>query len=169
MMALALVRIDDRLIHGQVVLGWARILKPERIVVANDRVAGNAWEKKLYAASVPAPLKASFLTVEGAADEMRSGGFDGETTVLLFESVTDVHRAARAGARFEEINIGGLHYREGTRAFLPFVYLSPEDRRLLEDLIAKGVKFIARDIPGNPAIDLDPLITRGLAGPSGGV
>lgn len=168
-MALALVRIDDRLIHGQVVLGWARILKPQRIVVANDRVAGSDWERKLYTASVPAPLKASFLTVDEAAAELSAGGFAGETTVLLFESVADVHRAARAGARFEEVNVGGLHYREGTRAFLPYVYLSPEDRRLLEDLIGQGVRFVARDIPGNPAIDLDPLITKGLAGPSGGV
>jgi mannose/fructose/N-acetylgalactosamine-specific phosphotransferase system component IIB len=168
-MALVLVRIDDRLIHGQVVLGWARILKPERVVVANDRVAGNDWERRLYTASVPQPLKAAFLTVDEAAAELRAGGFAGERTVLLFESVADVHRSAAAGALFGEVNVGGLHFREGTRAVLPFVYLSEEDRQRLRELIAQGAKFVARDIPGNPAFDLGPLITQGVAGPSGGV
>jgi mannose/fructose/N-acetylgalactosamine-specific phosphotransferase system component IIB len=168
-MSLVLIRIDDRLIHGQVVLGWARILKPQRIVVANDRVAGNEWERKLYAASVPPHLKTSFLTLEETAARLRGGGFDEEATVLLFESVEDVNRVVQAGVRFDEVNVGGLHFREGTKATLPFVYLSENDKRLLKGLIDKGTKFIARDIPGNPAIDLNPLITRGVPGPSGGV
>jgi mannose/fructose/N-acetylgalactosamine-specific phosphotransferase system component IIB len=168
-MPLSLVRIDDRLIHGQVVLGWARILRPQRVVVANDRVAGNDWERKLYTASVPPPLEAVFLTVDQAAAEVRSGGFDGRKTILLFESITDVYRSASAGAHFDEVNVGGLHYREGTRAVLPYVYLSEEDRALLKKLIEQGVRFVARDIPGNPAIDLNPLITEGIVGPSGGV
>lgn len=168
-MPVVLVRIDDRLIHGQVVLGWARILKPQRIVVANDRVATSEWERKLYTASVPPPLAVSFLTIEQTAVEMLGGGFADETAVLLFESVLDIHRVAAAGVRFSEINVGGLHYRGGTRAVLPFVYLSEDDRRLLRELIEQGVKFVARDIPGNPAIDLNPLITQGVAGPSGGV
>ena len=53
-MPLSLVRIDDRLIHGQVVLGWVRALRPDRIVVANDRIAANSWERKFYTSSVPA-------------------------------------------------------------------------------------------------------------------
>ncbi len=168
-MSLTFIRIDDRLIHGQVVLGWARVLKPERIVVANDRVAGNEWERKLYTASVPPRLKTAFFTVEETAVQLRSGGLKGESTVVLFESVADVHRVGEAGVHFDEVNVGGLHFREGTKAVLPFVYLSGDDTRLLKELIARGTKFIARDIPGNPAIDLNPLITRGVAGPSGGV
>ena len=168
-MPLTLIRIDDRLIHGQVVLGWARILKPERIVIANDRVAGNEWERKLYTASVPPHLKTSFLTLDETAARFRSGGFEGGSIVLLFESVVDLHRVGEAGVHFDEVNVGGLHYREGTKAVLPFVYLSEDDRRLMKELIGKGTKFIARDIPGNSAIDLNPLIAHGAAGPSGGV
>jgi mannose/fructose/N-acetylgalactosamine-specific phosphotransferase system component IIB len=169
MMPLTLVRIDDRLIHGQVVLGWARVLKPERIVVANDRVAKNDWERRLYAASVPPQLKTSFLTLEEAAAECRSGGFKDESVVLLLESVADAHRVVEAGAHFDEINVGGLHYREGTRELLPFVYVSEDDRQLLKDLVGKGVRFIAQDIPGNPAINMNPLVTTGAASPSAGI
>jgi mannose/fructose/N-acetylgalactosamine-specific phosphotransferase system component IIB len=169
MTSLSLVRIDDRLIHGQVVLGWARVLKPDRIVVANDRVAKNDWERRLYTASVPPQLKASFLTLEETAAQIRSGAFKDESVVLLFESVADAHSVTEAGVHFDEINVGGLHYREGARELLPFVYVSDDDRRLLKDLAGKGVKLIAQDIPGNPAINLVPLVTTGAPSPSAGI
>lgn len=168
-MPLILVRIDDRLIHGQVVLGWSRILKPDQIVVANDRVAGSDWERKLYRAGVPSPTRADFLTVEQEAAHVRSGAFEEPKTILLFDSVIDVHRSAAAGARFDEVNVGGLHFREGARAVLPYVYLTEEDRALLKELMEQGTRFVARDIPGNPAIDLNAIIVAGVPGPSAGV
>jgi mannose/fructose/N-acetylgalactosamine-specific phosphotransferase system component IIB len=164
-MPVSLVRIDDRLIHGQLVLGWARVLKADRIVVANDRVAGNDWERRLYTASVPPQLAVSFLTVEDAARRELVG----HSVVLLFESVADLHGAFEAGAHFEEVNVGGLHYHEGAREVLPFVYLSDDDRSLLKDLVDRGVRLIARDIPGNPAVDLKPLLLHGGTRPSGGI
>lgn len=169
MMPLSLVRIDDRLIHGQVVLGWARVLKPDRIVVANDRVAKNDWERRLYTASVPPQLRTSFLALEETAAQIRSGGFKDESVLLLFESVADAHGVVEAGVHFDEINVGGLHYRDGTRELLPFVYVSEDDRRLLKNLAGKGVRLIAQDIPGNPAINLNPLVTAGAVSPSGGI
>lgn len=169
MMPLSLVRIDDRLIHGQVVLGWARVLKPDRIVVANDRVAKSDWERKLYGASVPPQLQASFLTLEETAARIHSDGFGDESVVLLFESVADAHAVVESGASFLEINVGGLHYREGARELLPFVYVSEDDRRLLKDLVGRGVKLVAQDIPGNPAINLAPLIVSGAPSPSAGI
>ncbi len=169
MMSLSLIRIDDRLIHGQVVLGWARVLKPDRIVVANDRVAKNDWERRLYSASVPPHLQASFLTLEETAARIRSDGFGDDAVLLLFESVADAHGVVEAGVHFDEINVGGLHYHDGASELLPFVYVSEDDRRLLKDLAEKGVKLIAQDIPGNPAINLTPLVTTGGTRPSGGI
>ena len=164
-MPLSLVRIDDRLIHGQLVLGWARVLKADRIVVANDRIAANEWERRLYAASVPPHVGVSFAPVEHAG----RASSEGQSVVLLFESVADLHRAFQSGARFEEVNVGGLHYREGTSEVLPYVYLSEEDRAVLKGLAEGGVRLIARDIPGNPAVDLHPFLVHGGARPSGGI
>jgi mannose/fructose/N-acetylgalactosamine-specific phosphotransferase system component IIB len=164
-MGVSLVRIDDRLIHGQVVLGWARVLKADGIVVANDRVAASEWERRLYAASVPLHVAVSFVAVEEAS----SAGSNGRSVVLLFESVADLHRAVESGALFDEVNVGGLHYREGTREILPYVYLTEDDRSLLEGLAKSGVRFVARDIPGNPAVDLNRILLEGGMRPSGGI
>jgi mannose/fructose/N-acetylgalactosamine-specific phosphotransferase system component IIB len=164
-MPISLVRIDDRLIHGQVVLGWARVLKADRIVVANDRIAANEWERRLYAASVPPHVAVSFSAV-GRLDTAAS---EGQSVIVLFESVADLDGAVRSGARFDEVNVGGLHYREGTNEVLPYVYLSEADRAALKNLAEKGVRLVARDIPGNPAVDLRPLLVHGGSPPSGGI
>ena len=164
-MPVSLVRIDDRLIHGQVVLGWARVLKADRIVVVNDRISANEWERRLYAASVPPHVGVTFVPVDGA----KSVSSEGQSVILLFESVSDLHDAVRSGARFEEVNIGGLHYREGANEVLPYVYLSDEERAVLKGLSETGVRLVARDIPGNPAVDLSALLIHGGARPSGGI
>jgi len=164
-MPVSLVRIDDRLIHGQVVLGWARVLNADRIVVANDRIAANDWERKLYAASVPPHVGVTFTAVNGA----ESASAEGQSVILLFETVADLDAAVRSGARFEEVNVGGLHYREGASEVLPYVYLSDEERAVLKKLSETGVRLVARDIPGNPAVDLRPFLIHGGARPSGGI
>jgi len=148
-MPLSLVRIDDRLIHGQVVLGWARVIKPDRIVVANDRIARNSWERKFYTASVPRHMKVSFFTLDDVARELLNNLFRNESVLLLFESVKDAYEVVEKGVKFEQINLGGLHYREGAEELLPYLFVTDEDKKLLRELVKKGVTLLAQDIPGN--------------------
>ena len=157
-MPLSLVRIDDRLIHGQVVLGWARVLKPDRIVVANERIAQNQWERKFYAASVPPHIKASFLTLDETVVDLLNNLYQDESVLILFESVKDIHTVVEKGVKLEEINVGGLHYRQGAQELLPYVFLTQEDRRLLRDLVKQGVTLLAQDIPGNSPTNLNSMV-----------
>jgi len=157
-MPLSLVRIDDRLIHGQVVLGWSRVLKPDRIVVSSDRIAESSWERKVYGAGVPPTIKVSFLTVEETAVELLNNLFKNESVLLLFESVKDVYDVVEKGVQLEEINIGGLHYRDGSEELLPYVFLTEDDRKLLRELVKKGVRLLARDIPGNSGTVINSMV-----------
>ena len=157
-MPLSLVRIDDRLIHGQVVLGWARVLKPDRIVVANDRIAKNQWERKFYTASVPPRIKVSFLSLEETTVELLNNLYKSESVLMLFESVKDIHHVIEKGVKLNEVNVGGLHYRQGADELLPYVFLTDEDRSLLRDLVKQGVTLTAQDIPGNSATNINSLV-----------
>lgn len=148
-MPLSLVRIDDRLIHGQIVLGWARVIKPDRIVLANDRIVHSEWERKFYTSSVPPHIKVSFLSLDETARELLNNLFGKESVILLFEGVEDVYTVVGKGVLFTEINIGGLHYKEDSRELLPYVYVSERDRDMLRELVKKGIKLLAQDIPGN--------------------
>lgn len=157
-MPLCLVRIDDRLIHGQVVLGWARALKPDRIVVANDRIAANSWERKFYTSSVPPNIRVSFLGLEETARQLLNNLFRNESVMILVESVQDVHTVVELGVTLEEVNVGGLHYREGAHEILPYVFLTDEDKVYLRELVKRGVRLTAQDIPGNTARNINALV-----------
>jgi mannose/fructose/N-acetylgalactosamine-specific phosphotransferase system component IIB len=157
-MPLCLVRIDDRMIHGQVVLGWARVLKPDRIVLANDRIAGNSWERKFYTASVPSQVKLSFLTLAETTVEYFNELFKDESVLILFDSVGDIFNVIESGVMFDNINVGGLHFRPGAEEILPYVFLTEEDKRLLRELVKRGVTLIAQDIPGNPSVNINSIV-----------
>ena len=157
-MPLSLVRIDDRLIHGQIVLGWARLLKPDRIVVANDRVAKNNWERKFYTSSVPKHIKVSFLTLEETARDLLNNLYKNESVMILFETTKDAYLVVEKGVRFEEINIGGLHHREGANEVLSYVFLTQEDTNLLRELVKQKIRLFAQDIPGNQPTILNPIV-----------
>jgi mannose/fructose/N-acetylgalactosamine-specific phosphotransferase system component IIB len=157
-MSLSLVRIDDRLIHGQVVLGWAKAIKPDRIVVASDRVAASGWERRFYSSSVPSHIKVAFFDLDETARQIANDLFEGEVVLLLFETVQDVLTVVEKGVSFPRVNVGGLHYREGAEEVMPFIFLTPEDRQSLRELVKKGVTLMAQDIPGNEARVINSLV-----------
>ncbi len=157
-MAVKLARIDDRLIHGQVILGWVPSVKPDRIVVANDRVAGSDWERKFYSSCVPPEVNVSFATVAEAARQIGADLYQTEQLIVLLESAQDTLALIGGGVELKEVNVGGLHYREGSVELLPFVFLVHEERNALRELVKRGVTLWAQDVPSNPAKNINSLV-----------
>lgn len=157
-MPVKLARIDDRLIHGQVILGWVPAVKPDRIVVANDRVAGSDWERKFYSSCVPPEVNVSFATVAEAARQIRADLYQTEQLIVLLESAQDTLAFIGSGIDLKEVNVGGLHYREGSVELLPFVFLVHEERNALRELVKRGVTLSAQDVPSNPAKIINSLV-----------
>jgi mannose/fructose/N-acetylgalactosamine-specific phosphotransferase system component IIB len=157
-MPVKLARIDDRLIHGQVILGWVPAVKPDRIVVANDRVAGSDWERKFYSSCVPPEVNVSFANVADAARQIAGDLYQNEQIIVLLESAQDTLRLMAAGIDLKEVNVGGLHYREGSVELLPFVFLVHEERNALRELVKRGVTLFAQDVPSNPAKIINSLV-----------
>jgi len=157
-MPVKFARIDDRLIHGQVVLGWVPVVRPDRIVVANDRVAGSDWERRFYASCVPPEVRVSFFTVEDTARQLHSNLFGDEDLFLLFESAKDVQALVKAGVELKEVNVGGLHYRDDSLELLPFVFLTDDERASLRELVKLGITLAAQDVPSNPARVINSLV-----------
>jgi len=157
-MAVKLARIDDRLIHGQVILGWVPSVKPDRIVVANDRVAGSDWERKFYSSCVPPEVNVSFATVAEAARQISADLYQTEQLIVLLESAQDTLALIGGGVDLKEVNVGGLHYREGSVELLPFVFLVHEERNALRELVKRGVTLSAQDVPSNPAKIINSLV-----------
>lgn len=163
-MSLALARVDDRLVHGQVVVGWGRILSPQRLLVADDEVASNEWERDLLRA-ITEDVEVVTVPVAGAAGALEQEAVRRGRAILLFRSPEAAWRAHQAGARFAELQIGGLHYAPGRERVYDYLYLNDDDRRALGALLAAGVRVFAQDAPGAPARDAADWLPPPRSGP----
>ncbi len=158
-MSLVLARIDQRLIHGQVTVGWMSGLGYDRILVADPEAAADDWEREMLESAAPPGTEVEVLDPAGAAGRLREG-VPGRT-VLLVRSPAFMLTLVREGAPVPEVNVGGLHFREGARRFLDFLYLTREDVEALRGLAGLGIRLIARDLPGNPGTDLNAALAEG--------
>jgi PTS system mannose-specific IIB component/fructoselysine and glucoselysine-specific PTS system IIB component len=149
-----LFRVDERLIHGQVVVGWARKLRPRRIIVVDDELAGDAVEQSIYRTGIPADIRADFLSETEAVAALPRAVEEPEPAFVLTPDLPTMARLARRGVPIEEINVGCIHRGEGRRRVLPYVSLDEGDERLIEELEREGVRVVARDVPTAAAVRL---------------
>ncbi len=163
-MDLLLARIDDRLIHGQVVVGWVRALNIERLVVANDSIAANAMQRTLMEMAVPSGLKVSLCTIQEAADVTR--GIGSEKTLLLFSNPQDALAFTRAGGKTSSINVGGMHFCNGKRQVCPIVCVDERDVQAFRELKSLGMELEVRAVPGDTREPLDKYLPELKAGAS---
>ncbi len=156
-MPLVLARIDDRFIHGQVIVGWSRKLRPDRIILCNDRIAADPWQSRVYASSVPPEMQVSVLdreaTVRLLSDD--NGAANGEDVILLVGSPADMRDLHDRGLALGEVNVGGMHYVKGKSELLEFVYVDRGDLNAMRALDEQGVRLSAQTVPGGRAVMLD--------------
>jgi mannose/fructose/N-acetylgalactosamine-specific phosphotransferase system component IIB len=155
--SIVLNRIDDRLIHGQVVVGWGQPLDIGFIVLVDDDVAASDWEQELYRMGTPPEMEVHFHSVDDAAAALPKYQADERPGILLTGDVASMLRLVKqAGIR--EVNIGGIHHRADRKQRLRYVFLSPDEEQLLRDIAAAGATVTAQDVPATHPVPLDELL-----------
>ena len=157
-MAVELMRIDDRLIHGQVVVGWGQPLDIGFLVLVDDEVAQSDWEQELYRMGVPPEMDLKFESVAGAARRMPTYRADPRTGMLLTGEVATMRKLVELVPDIRRVTVGGLHHRAGRTERLRYVFLAPEDEAELRALAAAGVTVSAQDVPSAHAVPLGELL-----------
>lgn len=160
-MPFAMVRVDDRMIHGQVVVGWASVLHPDRIVLCHDEIAQNEWEKELYESSfADSGIKINVFTVDELLRYIRSEEFEKEKVILLVETPKDALRLLEKGVAFGCLNIGGLHYRANKKELNHYIYVDSEDIQALVEISRRGVKIEGQDVPSARKVDVVEMLQK---------
>jgi mannose/fructose/sorbose-specific phosphotransferase system IIB component len=159
-MGVVLLRIDDRLVHGQVVEGWLKAIRATRIVVASDSVASDEMQKALYLLAVPQGVPLSCLSLDEAAEAWASAPWKNERVLVLVSSPQDVVTLLQKGVRIESVNVGGLHFREGRVQILKAVSVDEHDVEALKTLMQRGVLLEARPLPLDEPVDLKSYLDR---------
>jgi mannose/fructose/N-acetylgalactosamine-specific phosphotransferase system component IIB len=155
---LLLARIDDRLIHGQVVHGWGTFLRPTWMGIVSDSLRADPARAGLYLFAAPEGARAVALSVEETLLEETRRTIEAERSILLFPGVEEALRLKQGGFPLVDVNVGGLHHAPGTSALLPYVYLDGKARDQLRAMAALGVRLTAQDLPTNPAHRLEALL-----------
>lgn len=161
-----LARIDDRLIHGQVVEGWVNFLTATCILVADDKVAANPLQRSILEISAPEGLKVVIGTVSEICDKLRSSPLDTERTILLFSNPADVVRAIKAGLTFPAINLGGLHFVPGKRRVMDVLAVDDVDLEALQTLLQQGMKVEIQTVPTERPQSLEKVLKASLGAAS---
>ncbi len=164
-MRLVLARIDDRFIHGQVTVGWGQRLRPDLILLANDEIAGDAWQTQVYASTVSAGMAVVVRSLHESAaalrEPIRTGG--GHARVLLLTgSPGDMHTLISLGAPVEKVNVGGMHFAAGKQQLLPAVYVDRDDLAVFRALLRRGVRLAAQAVPGGREHVIDDAVLAAM-------
>jgi PTS system mannose-specific IIB component/fructoselysine and glucoselysine-specific PTS system IIB component len=157
-MAILLYRVDDRLIHGQVILGWGRPLGIDFILLVDDQVRESPWEQDLYRMGVPAGIEVIFASRAEAAGLVAQHRDDGRRGIVLAGEIGTMTYLSHAGVIIPGVNLGGIHHQPGRTERLPYLYLTDEELKELEELQASGVEVSAQDLP-----TANPVPLRSLA------
>jgi len=157
-MPIVLCRIDDRLIHGQVVIGWGRAMGIELIILVDDQVAASDWEQELYRMAVAPEIEVRFVTVADATAHMSEWQSNGKRGLMLTGDVETMATLRTSNPEVvQRINLGGIHHRPGRRERLPFLYLTDQELSSLQSLEAAGAVITAQELPSTPPVGLRSL------------
>lgn len=148
-MGIVLVRIDNRLIHGQILEAWVPALQADCIVVANNQLAEVAFQKVLMESAVPKGIKVAIGTIEEMVEILRSNELNERRILLLFGNAQDALEAHRLGVPFEELNLGNLHGGKNKKRLSCTVALNDDDMVQLQALEDDGVKVVLQCVPSD--------------------
>ncbi len=155
-MALVLVRVDCRLIHGQIVEAWVPHTGANCLLVANDDLVGNSVLRAVMEMAVPPGIHTVFCRVEEVGCVLPEIDRQGERAILLCATFGDALDIYRRGVRFSDLNIGNLHYEAGKVEIAPSVYFAREDFEAVHCLSHHGVAVNVRATPFEAGTSFGP-------------
>lgn len=159
-MKIVLVRVDDRLIHGQVAVGWTRTIGASHIVVANDDVAKDNTQKMLLKMATPVGVKSTILSVDEAAALLAAEKFGNDKVLVLVRDPKSLLRLIEGGVKFDKVNIGNVRMMDGRQRITKEVAATSEEVEDWKQLDQAGIKLEALWIPGGSATNFNEVIRK---------
>jgi mannose/fructose/N-acetylgalactosamine-specific phosphotransferase system component IIB len=152
---ISLFRIDDRLIHGQVVIGWGIKLNPDQYVIIDDDLED--WEADLYLGCLEDESKGLIVNTDEAAKSYQEWIDSRKHIVILVKSPTIIEKLISKGVHLDQINLGGLHYLEGKKQYLNCLYLYDEECETLKRII-NDCHVSYQPLPSDHKVDLKTVL-----------
>lgn len=155
---IVLARVDDRLIHGEVVSVWTPSLSVNRIMIADDGVAADKFNSRVLKALAPAGVKVNVYSVDTAAEKLKGDDVKGERIMVLVKTPITFQKLVNSGLAIKEVNLGGMGLRDERKPFIKNVSASPDEIEAIKDMRSKNVRVYYQLVPEQQVIEVDEYI-----------
>ena len=159
-MNLSLIRIDNRLVHGQILEAWVPFIGASHIVVVNDEIAGDLFRESVIRMVVPRQIEMHVHSIEKFSKALVYKNYRRERSIILFDNVNDLLRAYRLGFKFDRLNIGNVHNDNGVYHPTPSISLNEDSVRDLMSLADSGITIEIRCVPRDKPVDFPRAVKK---------
>lgn len=156
-MPINVARIDDRLIHGQVITTWVKNFDIEQVLIINDKVAADKVQQSVLTMSAPPDLKVLVFGVSQFIDILKKTEIK-KRTMLLFTNSIDVNKLIEEGLKIDKLNVGGMRMQDGRHQLSRAVSVTAEEEQAFKNIIANNVEVEVQMVPKDPVVDLKTLL-----------
>ena len=154
------VRIDTRLLHGQVATAWTKQIAPDRIIVVSDGVAHDQLRKTMIEQAAPPGVPANVVPIKKMIEVSKDPRFGATKVFLLFENPQDLLKAIEGGVDIKKANIGSMAHSVGKVVVTNAIAMGEDDVKTIEAIRAKGVELEARKVPADASEDIDAMLKK---------
>lgn len=148
------LRVDHRLLHGQVAFSWTSHLSADCILIASDAVMNDEIRKASIKLAKPQGVKLVIKNIEDSIAAINSGATDKYKLFIVVESIADAARLVEGTNCINSVNLGGTKAKEGTRNISKAINVFPEEEEILKGLVQKGIEVEIRMVPNDTKVDV---------------
>ena len=157
---IVLLRVDERLIHGQVATRWSTGLGVSRIMVANDEVAADEMQKGILRMVAPPGIATSIISKEKAVTNILADKYAAQKVLMVLKNPIDALDLMEKGLEIKEINVGNMAKRDETVQIKKSISITKEEYDAFKELMNRGVKLTARMVPDEADVLLDEFLKK---------
>jgi PTS system mannose-specific IIB component len=160
MLNVVLVRIDDRLIHGQVMTGWVKTTQANRIIIIDDSICKDTFMRNVFEMAAPPGVKVDVYSIKEAMSELKKDSPSGEKVIILVKSPLILKPLVEGKLLNKEINIGGMGMGPGRERLYKNISVSQEERQCFKDFISSGIKVFIQIVPDDNKIAIERFLDK---------
>ncbi|HBT49502.1 MAG TPA: PTS mannose/fructose/sorbose transporter subunit IIB [Caldanaerobacter subterraneus] len=158
MMPIVLTRIDDRLIHGQVMTAWVKFTQANRIMIIDEGVAKDPFMVKVLKMAAPPGIKVDIYDVEQAVEVLKENDSTNEKIIILVKHPVVIETLLEKGIEIKKLNVGGMGAAPGRKALYKNISISKEEREIFQRILDKGTDIFIQIVPDEKEVDIKKFI-----------
>lgn len=150
---IVMTRIDDRLMHGQVVVSWIPYLKADEVIIIDDEYANDDFMSLLIKNASPENVKVHIFTLMEATAYLKKSD-EGSRILILIKNIEYIKNLLEQNIKLQKVNVGNLGSSPVRKKYYNSVYLSDDELNMLKD-IKKEIEIEIKMLPNDKALDLE--------------